>query len=135
MTEKMYLKPLLTGAIAGGLDRYYLGMNNTNSNLMFAGAVGAAIYASELIAPSIPNIGSLSDGMLNNKNLAVRLTEIGLGSAFAVGVNRYLGNEYVNATTLQRVGVVIVSDVLGEYASDYLTNKPLDYLSSSNPVN
>lgn len=127
---KQFLKPVLTGAIAGLANKFYLNETVDKSSLIFGGSVAAGIYASQFLAPMVPNVGNI-DGMMNGKTLGVRIAEIGLGAGSAYAVNKYVfKNDRLDENMLMKVGVIAGADFIAEYITDYITGQPLDFLSS-----
>jgi hypothetical protein len=65
--------------------------------------------------------------LFSGKTLEHRLIEITLASAAATAVARY-GFAMNIGSTFNQLGIVIISDVVGEYIADYAHSQPLTYL-------
>jgi len=107
----------------GKMDMFYV-----QKSASFGGLIGASIASAHFIAPSLTNHFHISDTALySGKTLEHRLIEVSLGSVIAVGVSRFAFDSTVGSL-LNQVGIVIASDMLGEYFSDFVHSKPLNYL-------
>jgi hypothetical protein len=107
-------------------------MNNTivlSRNLAFGGLVGASIISADYIAPLLTHMTPIPNtALFSGKTLEHRLIEVGLGTATAVGLNRFAFQQSVGSIVSQ-IGIVAMEDFVGEYVSDYIHSKPLSYLS------
>lgn len=129
-SEKMYLnsRPLIVGATAVVLDKFLMGEQNLMSSAYFGVAVGAGVYAGEMIAPHMYNFPSLNQQLYSGKTLGNRITEVSASSVLGFATNRYLlGNDLTIGKAYSRIGVIALADVLGTYISEYLDDKPLNY--------
>jgi len=130
-----FTKSLTATIVAAGLDNYINDggrMNNTivlSRNLAFGGLVGASIISSDYIAPLLTHMTPIPNtALFSGKTLEHRLIEVGLGTATAVGLNRFAFQQSVGSIVSQ-IGIVAMADFVGEYVSDYIHSKPLSYLS------
>ena len=112
------VKPVVAGAVAGAIDKFYFKETDQKKTLMFAGAVGAGVFAGAAAADILPL--EYAFGFLGNgKAIEQRLLEIGVGAGSAYALNKYVLKVDLNKNDLmKRVGTIIVSDIVGEYASD-----------------
>jgi hypothetical protein len=122
------LKPIITAIVATAGDKYILNQADMNKSLYFGVAVGAGIYAAQMIVPMLPNSqGSMGD--VSIKTLETRIAEIGLGAGAAYALNRFaLNNEPNRNDMMKKVALIAASDFVSEYATDYLSGKPLSFL-------
>ena len=120
--------PVITGALTVALDKYLLEEPNMTNSLYLGAAAVAGVYAGQMIAPAIP-LGIPNSTLYNGKTLELRLAEVGLGSLGSWGVNTYLMNNARYGDFYKKVGIIAVANVAGQYINDYLTNKPMNYLS------
>ena len=134
MTDQSNLKPLVVGAVAVVLDKYWLGEVDMMRSVYFGGAVAVGNYASQYIAPMINfiPIPTISKDLYDGKTLVDRIAEVGSSAGFAYMVNKYLleNDPYTNEFMV-RVGVIAISDVVGTYAVEYLNNQPLQFLTDA----
>ena len=120
--------PVITGALTVALDKYLLEEPNMTNSLYLGAATVAGVYAGQMVAPALP-IGIPNSTLYNGKTLELRLAEVGLGSLGGWGVNTYLMNNARYGDFYKKVGIIEVANVAGQYINDYLTNKPMNYLS------
>ena len=130
-----FIKSITAGVIAAGLDNYLNDQGRvTNTivisrNASFGLLVGGSIIAADYIAPSLTHLVPIPDtAIFSGKTLEHRLIEVSLGSATAVGLNRFAFHQSVGSVVSQ-VGIVVLSDFIGEYVADYAKSQPLSYLS------
>ena len=132
MTENMYLnsRPVAVGATAAVLDRFLMGEQDMMKNAYFGVAVGAGVYAGEMLAPHVYNFPSLNQQLYSGKTLGTRIAEVSIGGVLGFGVNRYvLRNDLTIGQATSRLGTIVLADVLGTYLMEYFDDKPLDYLN------
>jgi len=126
-----YIKPIVGGLTAVVLDKYVLMNPNMQSSLYFGGAVGAGLLAVSMFQadiptflPDIPAIGA------TGATLSKRVAEITAGAGSAYAINRFvLKNDNSPQMMAKKIGVIIASDLAGEYMSDYLASRPLSYFA------
>lgn len=127
MPMKSYLshavgKPVIAGVAAGLIDHFVMKNSDIKSNAMFGAAVGAGIFSvswvEPLVSPMMPSntpIGKVS------KFAEGRIVEIALGSLSSYALNAYvLKNEYTSKEFMYKVGIVALSDIIGETVSELL---------------
>ena len=126
-----YIKPIVGSITAVALDKYVLMNPNMQSSLCFGGAVGAGLLAVSMFQadiptflPDIPAIGA------TGATLSKRVAEITAGAGTAYVINKYaLKNDNSPQMMAKKIGVIIASDLAGEYMSDYLASRPLSYFA------
>jgi len=119
------LKSIVAGAVAVAADKYILKQSNMQSSLYFGAATAAGIYFSGNVIKMIPSIGSFS----TTKTVGTRLAEVGTSSAAVYALNKFVLNNDLNPQQFgMKIAVVVLSDVIGEYASDYNSGRDLSYL-------
>ena len=127
------VKPVASGFFAGLIDRMVLKNENFNSNLMFGTSVGVGTFVGDYLGETLSS--AVPDGSMyifNGKTLLQRTIEISTGTAGAWAMNRYVldnSQDYYTSDFAKRVGVIALSQILGEYTADYLSGKPLGYLA------
>jgi hypothetical protein len=121
-------KPLAGAVVAIAADKYILKQDNMTRSLYFGAAVAGALYASQIVNPMMPNVLGviLKD---NGKGIEDRAVEIIAGSASAYAVNKYVLNNDYNPFDMKRIGIIAAADFAGEYFSDYMNNRALNYFS------
>ena len=130
-SDQTTLKPMVSFALSVAVDRYYYGVRDMPSSLMFAGAVSGSFLLSSLITPGLPNIfpnlGSFADG----GDVQTRLLDVGVSEIACYVLNdKILRNAfYQSDDKWMRVANILMIDVASEYISDYLLGQPLSYLN------
>ena len=122
-------KPVIAGVVASLLDRYWLKIPDTKQNAIFGISVALGTAGGDYIGDFAPAI--LGDTQLySGKVLSQRLTEITFGAGTGYVLNRFiLKNDFTPSQMYQKLGVVVVSQVVSEYATDYFSNRTLSYLT------
>jgi hypothetical protein len=133
LMSHVFVKSVSAGIIAAVLDNRIndsgrMDMLYLQKSASFGGLVGASIASAHFLAPSLTSHIHISDTALySGKTLEHRLIEVSLGSVIAVGVNRFAFDQTVGSV-MNQIGIVVASDMLGEYFSDFVHSKPLNYL-------
>ena len=132
--DNSLLKPLVVGAIAGALDKFYLNEKVATRSLYFGAAVAVGNYSAEYIAPLVNMlpIPTISKNLYDGKTLMDRIVEVGASTATAYILNKYIlrNDPYVNEM-MTRVAVIAVADAAGTYVVEYLNSKPLQFLTEN----
>ena len=126
-----YIKPAISGIATVVLDKFMLKNNNMLSSAYFGASVAASLYIVALIQPQIPNIfPDIAAIGAKGQTLSNRVAEIMLSTAGSYGVNKLVFKNDTNPQLmLQKFGVILAADLIGEYASDYFNTQPLSYLA------
>ena len=124
------LKPFLVGGLIVAADKFVLNQQDMNSSLYFGVAGVAGIYAAQNLKQMLPsNQGQIST-MIDVKTLETRMLEVSLGAGATYAINKFaLNNDLRPNELLQKVGVIIAADFLGEYIDDYMNNRALSFLN------
>ena len=123
------LKPFLVGGLIVSADRFILNQPNMNSSLYFGIAGVAGIYLAQNLKQMLPsNQGQIST-MLDVKTLETRMLEVSLGAGATYAINKFaLKNDLKPNELIQKVGVIVAADFVGEYLDDYIAGRPLSFL-------
>ena len=122
------VKPFIAGGIAFVLDKFYLKQEDLMSSATFGVSVAAGTYVGGMIGGYAPDFNLPVLG--NGKGVAQRAAEIGAGAGASWGFNKFmLKNDGYRDNFTQRIGVIVVSDLTAELASDFLAGRPLNFLS------
>ncbi len=124
------LKPFLVGGLIVAGDRFILNQPNMNSSLYFGISGLAGIYLAQNLKQMLPsNQGQIST-MIDVKTLETRLLEVSLGTAATYGINKFaLKNDLKPNELIQKIGVIVAADFIGEYLDDYIAGRPLSFLN------
>jgi hypothetical protein len=127
------LKIACGSIVAGLLDRFVMGVEDVMSNATFGMvtgvSLGAGLYVSSMIPMPIIPIGEFG-GFYQAKTVTARVSEIVIGTAAAYSLNRFvLKNDYNTSQFSKRIGILVASDFVSEYVSDYIASRSLNYLT------
>ena len=126
-----YFKIIATAGSAAAIDMLIFGENNINNTGVIAVSAGAGAWIGSMVGTSLPDLSSSLPVFLGNgKGLMQRAIEIGSGVGTAYAVNKFVlksGGYRENMTN--KLITFAVADVIGEYASDFINNRPLSILS------
>lgn len=126
LLSETYLKPLASASVAILLDRLVLKQTDIKKNLTFGLSVGAGIAVGSMVATKLP-IADSPSAFGNGKQIASRLLEITSGTATSYAVNRFVMKNDAGTGMIRKVGCVFVSDLLGEYITDYANGRSLGF--------
>ena len=132
ISNSQLMKGAFATIIAGGLDRYVMGVDDIECNTVFGLCTGASVLIGSYVS-SMENINFLGTGsvagMYNDKTVAHRLVELGVGSSVAYGLNTYvLKNEFNPNDFNTRILILVGTDFLSTYATEYMSGQVLSYL-------
>lgn len=117
-------------AISVLLEKFVNGNNDYMSTAKFGLATSAGILAGQLVSSSIPSFIPSVKGVYDGKSLLERVVEIGAGAGSGHVFNTYLfKNDYNPSDMPKKLGLIALTDILSEYASDYVNGQPLSYFS------
>lgn len=114
--SNLIAKPFAVGAIAALGDRYWF-QNNTMSNVSFGTAVAVGTISADLIGRYALKHESNID-----KSIETRAMEIGGTAVLGLVADRFLFEKDRSYEVPQRVGLIVASDILGEYATNTFFN-------------
>ena len=122
-----YLKPVITGAVAVGIDKMFLGETDLTKSIYFGTAVAGGTFIGGQIGNMLPTVVP-TIGFIDGKTLEVRLAEIGASAGLGYAINtQILKNDYQYSQMYNKLAAIAVSEVLGEYITDYLDGTPVSY--------
>jgi hypothetical protein len=128
MISPVFVKPLVSGVSAFLFDKFLLGNTDTKSCAVFGGAVLVGTGLSQAFTGL--DLGLLPDSQIyTGKSISQRAIEITLATGASYAGNRFiLQNDMQPSMISQKVGIILLSQFIGEYTSDYFGNAPLSYL-------
>ena len=125
----LYIKAGSSIAISAVLDRFILGEQDMTKNLYFGLATGVGVAAGSYLSTITPALlPDDASGLYTGKSVMSRVFEIGGGVGSTVILENYITKSSQSSLT-GKLLVVFVTDFASEYLTDYLTTKPLSYLS------
>lgn len=126
-----YFKIIATGASAAIIDMFVFGENNINNTGVIAVSAASGAFFGSMVGTSLPDLSSTLPVFLGNgKGLIQRTIEIGSAVPTAYAINKFVlksGGYRENMTN--KLITFAAADVIGEYASDFINNRPLSILS------
>ena len=123
-----YFKPLATAGVAVLLDRLVLKQTDMKKNLTFGLSVGAGVGLGAMVAKNLP-IPDSPSSFGNGKQIASRMLEITSGAGTAYAVNRFIMKNDAGTGMIRKLGVIVASDFIGEYLTDYASGRPLGFFN------
>jgi len=120
------MKAIIAGGVAGLLDKYVLNESVMENSIMFGASVATGIWLGDIVGNAIPD--NMRTSLFDGKTVETRILEIGGTVGVAYGASKLAGREILPYNALNKIGIVVVSDVVGTYASDYISGKPLEFL-------
>ena len=127
MSESTLLKPLVMAGTVVAIDKFVMNNPNMTESLYFgvAGAVG--VYTGTMVAKALP-LPLPSGDYFSGKTLETRLAEISIGAGGAYALNRFvLKNDFNSRNMVNKIGILVASDFISEYAVEYINGKPLSF--------
>ena len=126
-----YVKPLAAAASSFAMDKFILQNSNTMSSAYFAGAVGLSLFGVGMVEVNVPRfLPDIVSIGASGQTLSNRVAEIAGGVGATYVVSKFLVKDNSSSQMLmKRMAVVVAADFVGEYVSDYVSNKPLSYLA------
>jgi len=124
------LKPFLVGGLVIAADKFLLNQPNMNSSLYFGASSVVGIYLAQNLKQMLPsNQGQIST-MIDVKTLETRMLEVSLGAGATYAINKFaLKNDLKPNELIQKLGVIVAADFIGEYLDDYIAGRPLSFLN------
>ena len=126
-----YFKIIATGASAAAIDMFIFAENNINNTGVIAVSAAGGAFIGGMVGTSLPDLSSSLPVFLGNgKGLMQRAIEIGSGVGAGYAINKFVlksGGYRENMTN--KLITFAAADIIGEYASDYINNRPLSILS------
>jgi hypothetical protein len=124
------LKPFLVGGLIVAADKFLLNQPNMNSSLYFGASSVVGIYLAQNLKQMLPsNQGQIST-MIDVKTLETRMLEVSLGAGATYAINKFaLKNDLKPNELIQKLGVIVAADFIGDYIDDYVNNRPLSFLN------
>ena len=126
ITNATFIKGASSAIIAGVLDRTVLGINNMTNNAYFGASVGAGILVGNMIGSTVPSIMQ-DTAYYNGKTIAQRSFEVIGGTGLSYALIQMTTPNY--GDFYKRTRVVVATDYISEYITDYLIGNQLSYLS------
>jgi hypothetical protein len=122
--NELLTKPLASAGVAILLDRFFLKNTSVQKNLVFGASVAIGIAVGSVVGdniPQLPNVPLLGNG----KEIGSRLGEVAVGAGTVWGINKWVMKNDSGTSFNKRILVIVAADIAGEYASDYMSSRPL----------
>jgi len=121
------IKSIIAGVATVALDKYAFGESDITKSITFGIVTAGSIYSADLIASNIPE--NFKSQYINGKKLESELLELGTATAITYVVANNLTESLPAYFMYSKIGVIVASDLIGTLAMDYLTSKPLSFIS------
>lgn len=127
------VKSFVSIPIAFLLDKYALGNESMNHNLIFGVSSGIGIYVGNMVGSLLPDIPSLDDtantpAYYTSQGIFQRTAEIGGSSVVSYYLSKYMMNApegFQGDQMYKKLAVIGVTDIASEYFSQYWCGNPL----------
>lgn len=124
------IKPLVSAGVAVALDVFYMKETSISRSLTLGGSVATGVYLGSMVGDIVPEMDAMPDVLGNGKGLFSRVAEVGSSVASSFLINKYvLKNTSYREDLMQKVGVIVVADLVGEVVSDFLAGQPIMLLA------
>jgi len=118
------LRAVLSGVIVGSIDRFVLGNQNLQSNMIFAACVSSGTIGADILATQVPSVIGDLNYLTNDKVLSQRLAEVIGGVGISIGVNDYIlkNSNYFNSygptnELVMKIGSIVIADTISAMAA------------------
>ena len=129
LNSPTFIKGVSSVVIASLADRFVLNVDNSMENVKFGAAVGAGIAIGNMIGSQVPSVIQDTE-YYNGKTIAQRSFEIICGTASSYALMYASKSNSLNyGDFYSRVGVVVATDFVSEYITDYYIGNQLSFLS------
>ena len=132
LKQDIVVKGLSVGIVAFLIDKYYVGVEDLQTSVMFSLGIGSSMAIGTYLSSISPEFYDLGQIAGSDKTVDARIMEIGYGSLASFIINSKLlkNSFYTNPgyATLQ----LTIYDILGEYLKDYIQGNNISYLESDN---
>ena len=122
------LRAVISGVIVGSIDRFVLGNQNLQSNMIFAGCVASGTIGADILATQVPSVIGDLNYLTNDKVLSQRLAEVIGGVGISIGVNDYVlkNSNYFNSYSptnelVMKIGSIVLADAISSMAATTLS--------------
>ena len=126
LNSPTFIKGVSSVVIASIADKYVLNVQNSMDNVKFGAAVGAGIAIGNMIGSQVPSVIQDTE-YYNGKTIAQRSFEVIFGTAASYALIYATNNQY--GDFYSRVGVVVATDFVSEYITDFFIGNQLSFLS------
>jgi hypothetical protein len=129
LNSPTFIKGVSSVVIASIADKFVLGIDNNMENVKFGAAVGAGIAIGNMIGSQVPSVIQDTE-YYNGKTIAQRSFEVIFGTAGSYALMYASKSNSLNyGDFYTRFGVVVATDFVSEYITDYYIGNQLSFLS------
>lgn len=118
-----FVKPVVGAISAFALDKMLL-KQDMKKSAIFGASVGIALYVAPMVSTYLP-VSDSKTSFGNGKEIMSRGTEIALSVATCTILNKFVFKNDVSGSMVKKLAVIIVADIVSEYAADYCSGRPL----------
>ena len=127
------IKPAIGAATCFALDTFVFKNNNQKSAMMLAGSVGAAFLMAPYISDMLPFESTLSSiGNDGGVSFEARIVECTLGVGATFALEKFILKQPIAEQDIStKLMLVVGSDFLSTYISEYLSAQPLQFVAGT----
>ena len=119
------IKSILGGILAFAIDKYVFNEEELNNSIMLGVSTVVGIYGGDLLASTIPD--NLKTQFINGKKIESDVLEILGAGAVTYGVNSMINKPIPIGILTEKIGTIILSDVIATYSTEYLLGQALSF--------
>ena len=119
------IKSVVGGILAFAIDKYVFNEEELNNSIMLGVSTVVGIYAGDLLSSTIPD--NLKIPFINGKKLEGDILEILGAGTITYGVNSIINKPIPIGIMTEKLGTIILSDVIATYATEYLLGQALSF--------
>jgi len=120
------IKSSIAGITVALLDIYALNEPILQNSIILGVTTASGIYAGDIVGKLLPD--NLKTSLFDGKTVETRVLEVAGTAGFAYGASKLAGREILQYNFINKLGIIVASDVIGSYATDFLMGKPLTFL-------
>ena len=129
LSDKKIVKSLIAGGCTVAIDKLYFKSTDTKSILVVGGVVAGSTYLASILSPKY-TVSNYKNSMISAKTVQERVLEIGLSTAGAFLINKYMFDILKSDFSLKDSLILFSSaSIVSDYASDFIFQEKLSYLS------
>jgi 5,10-methylene-tetrahydrofolate dehydrogenase/methenyl tetrahydrofolate cyclohydrolase len=126
MTSEITMKSVIAGLSVFALDKFFLREPEMQNSIILGVSTAIGVYGADMVGKVIPD--NFKTSFVNGQTIETRVLEIGGSTAVVAGISQYVGRPIANYNLVNKIGIIVASDIIGSYAAEYIEGKPLSFL-------
>ena len=119
------IKSILGGILAFAIDKYVFNEEELNNSIMLGVSTTIGIYGGDLLSSTIPD--NLKIPFINGKKIEGDILEIVGATSVTYGVNSIINKPIPIGIMTEKLGTIILSDVIATYSTEFLLGQVLSF--------